>query len=113
MRCAGRWLASFVRAVFGSLRRRARQAGVLGGRGGAVAIVQRFGAALSLNVHVHALILDGVYVRDDRARPFHRRAPAQALAELSTGYWLRMRRSIQRGAARSPSRWNSTTVQGR
>ncbi len=51
----------FVRAVLGWLRRRARQAGVPGGRGGAVAIIQRFGAALSLNVHVHALVLDGVY----------------------------------------------------
>jgi len=42
----------FVRAVLGLLRRRARQAGVAGGRGGAVAIIQRFGAALNLNVHV-------------------------------------------------------------
>jgi hypothetical protein len=30
-----------------------------------VAIIQRFGGALNLNVHVHALVLDGVYV-DDR-----------------------------------------------
>lgn len=34
------------------------------GRGGAVAIVQRFGAALNLNVHVHALVLDGVFATD-------------------------------------------------
>jgi hypothetical protein len=27
-----------------------------------MAILQRFGAALNLNVHVHALVLDGVYV---------------------------------------------------
>ena len=40
----------FVRAVLGWLRRRARHAGVPGGRGGAVAIIQRFGAALNLNV---------------------------------------------------------------
>jgi hypothetical protein len=57
----------FVRAVFGLLRRRARQAGVPGGRGGAVAIIQRFGAALNLNVHIHALVFDGVYVDDDHA----------------------------------------------
>ena len=56
----------FVRAVLGSLRRRARQAGAEGGRGGAVAVIQRFGAALNLNVHVHALVLDGVYVEDGR-----------------------------------------------
>jgi hypothetical protein len=29
-----------------------------------VAIIQRFGAALNLNVHVHALVLDGVYADD-------------------------------------------------
>jgi hypothetical protein len=52
----------FVRAVLGFLRRRARQAAAHGGRSGAVAIIQRFGAALNLNVHVHALVLDGVYV---------------------------------------------------
>jgi hypothetical protein len=33
-------------------------------RAGAVAIVQRFGGALNLNVHVHALVLDGVFVCD-------------------------------------------------
>ena len=54
----------FVRAVLGFLRRRARQFGARNGRGGAVAIIQRFGAALNLNVHVHALVLDGVYVEE-------------------------------------------------
>jgi len=53
----------FVRAVLGSLRRRARRAGAPHGRGGAVAILQRFGAALNLNVHVHALVLDGALRR--------------------------------------------------
>ena len=76
----------FVRAVLGSLRRRARRRGApdgrpstdaqgapsrVEGRGGAVAIIQRFGSALNLNVHVHALVLDGVYVEDDMALRFH------------------------------------------
>jgi hypothetical protein len=66
----------FVRAVLGDLRRRARQAGVPGGRGGAVAIIQRFGAALNLNVHVHALGFDGVYVEEQGgALRFHETAP--------------------------------------
>jgi hypothetical protein len=55
----------FVRAVLGFLRRRAQRPGTPGGRGGAVAIIQRFGAALNLNVHVHALVLDGVYVEEE------------------------------------------------
>ncbi len=66
----------FVRAVLGSLRRRARRNGVPGGRSGAVAIIQRFGAALNLNVHVHALVLDGVYVDDgDGGLCFHAAVP--------------------------------------
>ena len=31
---------------------------------GLVTIVQRFGAALNLNVHIHALVMDGVFVPD-------------------------------------------------
>ena len=54
----------FVRAVLGSIRRRARQAGVRDPVVGAVTSVQRFGSALNLNVHFHTLVLDGVY-RDE------------------------------------------------
>ena len=57
-------VAAYLRAVLGWLRRRARGDGVRDGRGGAVAIVQRFGGALNLNVHVHALVVDGVFARD-------------------------------------------------
>ena len=60
-------VAVYVRAVLGWLRRHARGRGAADGRGGAVAIVQRFGAALNLNVHIHALVMDGVFV-PDRAR---------------------------------------------
>jgi len=55
-------LGTFVRAVFASLRRRARKRwGVIRGQCGAVTFVQRFGDALNLNVHFHSLLLDGVY----------------------------------------------------
>ena len=57
-------VAVYVRAVLGWLRRDARGCGAADGRGGAVAIVQRFGAALNLNVHIHALVMDGVFVPD-------------------------------------------------
>ena len=50
-----------VQTVLGFLRRGARCDGVPDGRGGAVAIIQRFGGALNLNVHLHALVLDGVF----------------------------------------------------
>ena len=57
-------VAVFVRAVLGFLRARARHDGIADGRGGAVAVIQRFGGALNLNVHVHALVLDGVFAKD-------------------------------------------------
>jgi hypothetical protein len=53
-----------VRTVLGFLRHVAHLAGVVDGRGGAVAIVQRFGGAMNLNVHAHALVIDGVFARD-------------------------------------------------
>jgi hypothetical protein len=61
-----------MRAVLGWLRRRARAEGVADGRSGGVAIIQRFGAALNVNVHTHALVLDGVFADDGSGRlQFH------------------------------------------
>jgi hypothetical protein len=38
-------------------------AGLVGGEGGggAVTLIQRFGSAANLNIHLHCLVLDGVY----------------------------------------------------
>ncbi len=33
---------------------------------GAVTLIQRLGSALNLNVHLHMLFLDGVYVEDNK-----------------------------------------------
>ncbi len=33
------------------------------GHGGAVTLIQRFGSAANLNIHLHCLVLDGVYRR--------------------------------------------------
>jgi putative transposase len=47
---------------------------------GAVAVIQRFGGALNLNVHIHALVLDGVFARDRAgALSFHNAARLTAL----------------------------------
>ena len=56
-------VAVYMRAVLGWLRSRARLDDVADGRGGAVAVIQRFGGALNVNLHVHALVLDGVFAR--------------------------------------------------
>jgi hypothetical protein len=89
----------YMRAVLGDLRRRARMQGLRDGRSGGVAILQRFGAALNLNVHVHALILDGVYV-DDAAGglSFHAlEAPNEdAMARVLAVVATRIRRLLER-----------------
>jgi len=53
-----------LRAIFAHQRLRARRAGALAPRVGAVTFVQRFGGALNLNVHFHCAIPDGVFVRE-------------------------------------------------
>jgi len=67
-----------MRAILGFLRRRAREEGVMDGRSGAVMIVQRFGGALNLNVHFHALVLDGVFARSGDTVRFHPCSPLDA-----------------------------------
>ncbi len=63
-------LGLFVRTVFASLRRRARkQWGLTRSQCGAVSFVQRFGDAIRLNVHIHSLLLDGVYAPDAMGSP--------------------------------------------
>jgi hypothetical protein len=36
-----------------------------------VVVVQRFGGALNLNIHLHALVLDGVFTNDGGDVRFH------------------------------------------
>jgi hypothetical protein len=36
-------------------------------------MIQRFGGALNLNVHLHALVIDGVFERDGARLVFTRR----------------------------------------
>jgi hypothetical protein len=45
--------------------------------------VQRFGSALNLNVHFHALALDGVYVLDAFGNPAFFELPQPTLADLN------------------------------
>jgi hypothetical protein len=75
---------AFMDGVLSALRRRARRQGVADGRSGAVVCVQRFGGALNLNVHFHALVLDGVFHRAaGRERPAFRAARRMGEADLA------------------------------
>jgi hypothetical protein len=87
-----------VRTILGFLRHAARAAGEADGRGGVVAVVQRFGGALNLNVHVHALAIDGVFARDGAGVRFW---PAPVLHDLDVAEVLativpRVRRLLER-----------------
>jgi hypothetical protein len=42
---------------------------------GAVTLIQRFGSAANLNVHLHCLVLDGLYLNRDGAAVFYEAAP--------------------------------------
>ena len=54
-----------------------RRTGQPTGKGGSVTVIQRFGSALNLNLHFHALVLDGVYTQDPATgRVRWHRAPA-------------------------------------
>ena len=69
--------------------------------GGAVTLIQRFGSAANLNIHLHCLVLDGVYRRTD-GEPVFVEVPAptdealQALLHKIIGRLMKLltRRSV-------------------
>jgi putative transposase/transposase-like zinc-binding protein len=89
-------LSIFVRAIFVSLRRRARKRRPLPTpQCGAVTFIQRFGDALNLNVHFHTLALDGVFEGDPRFR-----AKFRPLPPPETGDVEQVARRVARGVRR-------------
>jgi len=90
----------FLRAVFGFHRRQAGEDGIVEGRPGAVNRIQRFSSALNLNVHFHALVLDGVCTAASPfAAPVH--LPIDDPNEVLTLPSTRTRRGTERGPART------------
>jgi Putative transposase len=92
-------LGVYIRALLGSPRRQARKSGVLDGRGGAVTVIQRFGSALNVNVHFHALLLDGVFTADeDGTLHFHSAVPPtdKEVARLLVTIRIRIIRLLRR-----------------
>jgi hypothetical protein len=91
-------VAVYVRAVLGFLRQRARRDGVVNSRSGAVAIIQRFGGAVNLNVHIHALVIDGVFAHDGEELRFHPacRLTRDDVAEVVAVIAQRIDRLLQR-----------------
>ena len=52
------------------------------GHTGAVTLIQRFGSALNLNVHLHMIFIDGAYRSDGVARPVFHPVPPPDTADL-------------------------------
>ncbi|MGH7283011.1 MAG: transposase [Polyangiaceae bacterium] len=79
-------LTAFVRIFAEALADRYRRWGVeqigTACESGAITFVQRFGSSLNLNVHFHVVMLDGVFVRDSRARAIFHHAPLPSRDEL-------------------------------
>jgi ribosomal protein S27E len=95
-----RCLAVVTRAIETDLIQRAGLTRASRARTGVVTLIQRFGSALNLNVHLHMIILDGVYTMEHNQPRFHRvNAPArQNLDKLLNRIIARvMRRLIKDG----------------
>ena len=86
------------RAISTFLIRRAGLRVGAGARTGAVTLIQRFGSALNLNIHLHMLFVDGVYTFDEERPRFHRgSAPAQPeLQRLLRAIAARVTRALER-----------------
>jgi len=69
-----------------------------GAKTGAVTLIQRFGSALNLNIHLHMLFLDGAYTFSGQRVSFHRaRRPSNAeLAQLLGTLSRRIVRVLER-----------------
>ena len=92
----------FVEEIARWQKQKANERGVAGGETGAVTFVQRFDSTLGCFVHFHVLVLDGVYVRQDREVAFYEgRAPSRddvvavaARVEQRLTRWLRRRKLV-------------------
>ena len=95
-------LGVFTKTIFTSLIQRARAFGaVRKPRSGAVSFIQRFDSALRLNLHIHSLVIDGVYAADDDDQPQFQVLPApddEEIAQLTEALAVRIRKFLhQRG----------------
>ena len=92
-------LRVFLQAVFGWLRRQAKQElGLLStsqAHPGAVTVIQRFNSAAALSVHFHSVVTDGVFVQQSPGAPPEFRAlPAPSAAEVAQVSWDTCQRTL-------------------
>ncbi len=79
-----RCLGVIIRAIETDLIHRAGLTRASGARSGIVTLVQRFGSALNLNIHLHMIALDGVYTVGKSGKAKFHRVPAPTQTALGT-----------------------------
>ncbi len=57
-------------------------------------VIQRFGGALNLNIHLHALVTDGVFVKVGDAAPVFRALRCPTKDEISAIAWSTCKRTL-------------------
>lgn len=97
----GKVLAVFQRVVSRHLLRAARQLGICAGQVGAIMVEQRFGDGARCHWHVHALLPDGVFVRDPESGAMEFARVAAPTREDLARLVVRLRQRIQRLLGRS------------
>jgi ribosomal protein S27E len=88
-----------MRVLLGWYRKRGRELGLAGAETGAVSFVQRFGGSMNCHTHLHVIVIDGVYSRQEGgATRFHFAEPpsAQELASLVATICERVCRMLRR-----------------
>ena len=77
-------LGAFISAINSDLRRRARKRKLRGRlQPGSLTVVQRFGSSLNLNVHFHAIVMDGVYAEQPDGTMLFHPLPAPAAEDVA------------------------------
>ena len=82
---------------------------------GALTLIQRFGSAANLNIHLHCLVLDGVYRRGTDDAPEFVEVPEptdEALQVVLHKIITRLMKLVGRGSSKSRARltWPTTTA---
>jgi len=71
------------RAIERHLRDWARDHGLADATGGGIALIQRFGGSINVIVHVHALVLDGLFARESTGRLVFHAAPPPSATDVA------------------------------
>ncbi len=92
-----RALKIFLQTISSFQKKRAKKSGLGPSQTGAVQFIQRFGSALNLNIHSHALLPDGVFVETNYGYVFCRQSEPthEEIIELATKIQNKVLKCIQ------------------